>query len=141
MRLRTVYCYLALCMATTALCAQELEKRPAGQNVGAPLGVPKAPNAYPLYQQLRGIGLSGETANANNLVLKRDAGEFTFKTGVFQFLAPVNGRVTGAVFVGSGSFTMVPPIISEKRSLSMLTREPAIHEEFGTMVMRFTDNT
>src|SRR5207245_9406993 len=113
---------------------QQLEKRPAEQGVVAPTGLAKAPNSDPMYQQLRNIGLSGETASANNLVLKRDAGEFTFKTGVFQFLAPVNGKVTGAVFVGTGSFSMVPPLWSEKRSLSSLTKEQAIHEEFSTVV-------
>jgi hypothetical protein len=131
-----------LCLGLTRLaCTQELEKRPVGQNVAVPSGPAKAPNSDPIYQQLRNIGLSGETASANNLVLKRDAGEFTFTSGVFQFLAPVNGKVTGAVFIGSGMFSMVPPLASEKRSLALLTKEPAIHEEFGSLVLRFTDST
>src|SRR6185369_13059696 len=90
--------------------AQELENRPVGQNIPVPSGPAKAANADPIYQQLRNIGLSGESASVNNLVLKRDAGEFTFASGVFQFLAPVNGKVTGAVFVGNGTFSMVPPL-------------------------------
>ncbi|MGH9649540.1 MAG: hypothetical protein ACRD3I_03610, partial [Terriglobales bacterium] len=63
----------------------------------APAG--QQPNSDPVYQQLRNVGLSGEVAVASNLLLKRDAATFTFSSGTFQFLAPVNGKVTGAVFV------------------------------------------
>ncbi|MCU1311954.1 MAG: Aminopeptidase N-like protein [Candidatus Angelobacter sp.] len=142
MRLRSAFLAVSLSITCNLVTfAQELEKRPAEQNEVKPTGPAKAPNSDPMYQQLRNVGLSGETASANNLVLKRDAGEFTFKTGVFQFLAPVNGKVTGAVFLGTGSFSMVPPLWSEKHSLSALTKEQAIHEEFATVVLRFTDGT
>ena len=86
-------------------CAQTLSQRPE-QPPAAPTAPAKA-NSDPTYQQLRNVGLSGEVSAANNLVLKRDAGAFTFRSGSFYFLAPVNGKVTGAVFLGDGSFSLV----------------------------------
>lgn len=119
--------------------AQTLSQRP--EPVPAPVGAPAAANSDPTYQQLRNVGLSGEVAAANNLVLKRDAGTFTFRSGSLYFLAPVNGKVTGAVFVGDGSFTLAPPLEVEKRTLSLLTKGSGLAEEFSEAVLRFTDGT
>ncbi len=105
-----------------------------------PAAIPAA-NSDPTYQQLRHIGLSGDAISVNNLVLKRDAATFTFKSGAFVFLAPVAGRITGAVYVGSGEFTIAPPIEQERRSLKLLTKEDTMREEFGGLLLRFTDNT
>ncbi len=102
---------------------------------------PASANSHPIYQELRHVGLSGHAATVSNLVLKRDAGTFTFKSGNLYFLSPVSGKVTGAVFLGEGSFTMTPPIEVEKRNLALLTKEPRITEEFNQLVMRFTDDT
>ncbi len=119
------------------LPAQDLGQRPAPPAVAAG----QQPNSDPTYQQLRNVGLSGEVAAANNLVLKRDAGTFTFRSGSFQFLAPVNGKVTGAVFVGEGSFSLTPPLEMEKRSLAILTKGQPFVEDFSQLVLRFTDGT
>ena len=119
--------------------AQTLSQRP--EQAPAPAAAPLPANSDPTYQQLRNLGLGGEVATANNLVLKRDAGIFTFRSGSFSFLAPVNGKITGAVFIGEGSFTLTPPLEMEKRTLSLLTKEPGITEEFNELVLRFTDGT
>ena len=79
-------------------------------------------NSDPTYQALRHAALSGEAIAVKDFVLKRDAITFTLKTGSFCFTAPVNGNVTGAVFVGEGSFRLDPPIDVERSALSMLTR-------------------
>lgn len=116
--------------------AQTLSTRPEQ----AP--APAAPaNSDPTYQQLRNVGLSGEVAAANNLVLKRDASTFTFRSGSFYFLAPVNGKVTGAVFMGEGTFALVPPLEMEKKTLKLLTKEDTMSEVFQGVVLRFTDGT
>src|SRR5574341_580892 len=131
--------FFFLLLLTAAVAAQTLEKRP--EPAPAPAGPPAVANSDPTYQQLRNVGLSGEVSTVNNLVLKRDAGTFTFHSGSFQFLAPVNGKVTGAVFIGNGSFTLTPPLEMEKKTLSLLTKEPGITEGFGGAVLRFTDGT
>lgn len=99
------------------------------------------PNSHPVYRQLRTINIGSESAAVTNFVLKRDAGRFSFKTGTFYFLAPVEGKVTGAVFLGEGSFTLEPPNESERRSVRLLTKEPEMVEQFEEAVFRFTDAT
>lgn len=102
---------------------------------------PLAGNSDAVYQQLRHIGLSGDAVSVSDFVLKRDAGTFTFQRGAFAFVAPVEGKVTGAVFVGQGSFSLAPPLEEERRSLKVLTKEEPMAEEFSSLVLRFTDKT
>jgi hypothetical protein len=103
-------------------------------------------NADPVYQQLRQQGESpqefaGDYAQVNGLVLKRDAATFTLRAGELYFLAPVGGRVTGAVFIGDGELSLTPPVDYEKRSLSLFTGQPSITEQFTKLTLRFTDKT
>lgn len=103
-------------------------------------------NLDPIYQQLRQQAkseqdFSGDYAVVSNLVLKRDAATFTLRSGELYFLAPVEGRVTGAVFIGDGELTLTPPTEIEKKSIQIFTGEPGITEQFGRLVLRFTDKT
>jgi Peptidase family M1 domain len=99
-----------------------------------------AANADPIYQQVRRPTI-GEAYSVSNVMLKRDAGTFNLNSGTLCFVQPINGRVTGAVFSGSGSFSMTPPTAQEKRSMSYLTRQPKIDEDFNELALRFGDNT
>lgn len=75
-----------------------------------------------LYNALKTFELQAKVT-VSNLKLKRDLGEMTF-TGDFYFATPINGQVTGAVFIGKGTF-----------------HAKAIETEFKTAVLRFTDDT
>jgi Peptidase family M1 domain len=108
----------------------------AGQNVPAP-----GPNSDPTYQQLRNITLGTESIAVESLDLKRDAATFHLKSGTVCFVPPVNGRVTGAVFVGEGTMTFDPPTPDERRSLKLLTKSDQFEESFQHLVLRFTDST
>jgi hypothetical protein len=104
------------------------------------------PNTDPLYQQLRQQAkgdqeFTGAFASVNNLVLKRDAATFTLKSGEIYFVTPIEGRITGGVFIGEGQITLEPPTANEKRSLQLFTDEPSISEQFSRLVLRFTDKT
>ena len=103
------------------------------------------PNVDPVYQQLRRLAESAqdfsEYATVNNLVVKRDAATFTLRSGELYFLPPVQGRVTGAVFIGDGEFTLTPPVEYEKHSLSLFTGQPSITEQFTKLTLHFTDRT
>jgi hypothetical protein len=101
----------------------------------------QTPNTDPAYQKLRTIGLSGEAVTLTNVELKRDLGILTFKSGTLYFLAPVEGKVTGAVFIGSGTFSLTPTSVAEKRSVALLAKEGAINETFESVMLRFTDGT
>jgi hypothetical protein len=98
-------------------------------------------NSDPTYVQLRNVGLSGEAVAVNNLALKRDAGTFHLHSGTVCFLAPVQGKVTGAVFQGEGNLILNPPIASELRMIKLLSREEEYSETFSELVLRFTDST
>lgn len=100
-----------------------------------------APNSDPTYQALRGVTLSGEAVSVTNVDLKRDAGTFHLHSGTVCFVAPVQGKVTGAVFIGDGVFVLDPGIASERKSLKLFTKEEEFSERFEHLVLRFTDST
>jgi len=120
---RAAFVSLILCLASTPLIADQ------------------APNADSTYQQLRNITLGTEAVSVSNVTLNRDAAHFQLNSGTLCFLPPVEGKVTGAVFVGEGRLLLTPPIPSERRSLMLLTSEEEFSESFNRMVLRFTDNT
>lgn len=103
--------------------------------------IAQAPNADGNYQQLRNIALGSEAVTVNNFTLKRDAATFQLNSGTVCFLPPVNGKVTGAVFNGEGRLLLTPPLPSEQRSLSLLSKEAEFSESFSRLVLRFTDGT
>src|SRR5208283_1169580 len=100
-----------------------------------------APNSDPTYQQLRNLTVGGEAVSVTNFVLKRDAGTFHLHSGTVCFVNPVQGKVTGAVFVGEGNFVLDPPLESERQSLKLLTKENEFSEKFNQAILRFTDST
>jgi Peptidase family M1 domain len=102
---------------------------------------PSGPNSDPIYQQLRNVSLGGEAVTVNNLEIKRDAASFHLHSGTICFLAPVQGRVTGAIFEGDGNLVIDPPLKTEAGSLRLLTREDEFSEMFNHMLLRFTDAT
>lgn len=99
------------------------------------------PNSDPTYQQLRNLSLGGDVVSVSNFTLKRDAATFYLRSGTVCFVPPVNGKVTGAVFVGDGNFVLDPPDASERASLKLLTKEDEFSENFKQTVFRFTDST
>jgi len=102
---------------------------------------PSDANSYPTYMQLRNLGLGQEAITVSDLEFKRDAATFVLRSGTLCFVAPVNGKVTGAVFEGEGTMTLDPPLEVEKKSLRYLTKGREFAETFNRLVMRFTDDT
>ena len=103
-------------------------------------------NLDPIYQNLRQLAkldqdFVGSYATVNNLTLKRDAAKFTLKTGEIYFVAPVENRYTGAVFIGTGEMSLTPPTPAEKHSIKVFTEQESITEQFDKLVIRFTDKT
>jgi hypothetical protein len=83
----------------------------------------------------------GEAFAAENISLKRDAGEFTFRSGTIAFSRPVGGRVFAAVFNGEGHFHLKPAFILESQHLQRITDRSEVDEDFDSAVFIFTDNT
>jgi len=99
------------------------------------------PGTDPHYVALRNLTLGSEAISVTNFDLKRDAGTFRLNSGTVCFVPPVNGKVTGAVIVGDGSFLLAPPTETERKSLKYLTKEDEFSEKFERLVLRFTDST
>jgi hypothetical protein len=136
---------VATCVAAAALYFVDpggplLATAPA-QAQSVPASAPAGPNSDPSYQALRNLTLSGEAVTVINFELKRDAGTFHLRSGTVCFVAPVQGKVTGAVFVGDGNFILDPPTDVERKSLKLLTKENEFSENFERLVLRFTDST
>ncbi len=100
-----------------------------------------SPNSDFSYQQLRNIALSSEAFAVKDLTFKRDAAAFHLRSGTVCFVAPVLGKVTGAVFVGDGNMILDPPLPIERSTLKLLTKEDEFSENFSHLVMRFTDGS
>ena len=99
------------------------------------------PNSDLAYQQLRNLTLGSEAVSVSNFELKRDAATFRLRSGTVCFANPVQGKVTGAVFVGDGEMLFAPPTASENASLRLLTKGTDFDETFERVVLRFTDST
>src|SRR5258708_21934678 len=97
-------------------------------------------NNDPVYVALRNVKLSSEVIPVHGFRMYRDAGIFTFRSGAFYLLEPVNGRTTGAVFLGDAVFSLTPPTEVERRYLKILAKDEFV-EQFGAAVFRFTDGT
>ena len=94
-------------------------------------------NSDPVYRQLRGIGL-GATFRLDNFTFAWDAGTFQFQKGTITFLQPVDGIVTGAVFIGEGHFKLIPTTSLDARELIRRTGASDLNEDFTEAVFRFT---
>jgi hypothetical protein len=97
--------------------------------------------AKELYEQVKAFTLTGGAIAAKSLTLTHDRAKMTFD-GTFYFTAPLNGRVTGAVFIGDGKFTAeIPPGEFEKDNVKRLLGVDIIESDFKTAVLRFSDDT
>jgi hypothetical protein len=122
-----------------------LEVAPVEAAVTVATGASKA-NTDPVYQQLRQQAktdqdFAGPYATVNNVVLKREGATFTLRSGEIYFLKPVEGRYTGAVFLGDGELSVVPPTETEKKALEIFVDAPTLTEQFSGLILRFTDKT
>jgi hypothetical protein len=94
-------------------------------------------NSDPVYRQLRDLGL-GDTFHFDNFTLIWDAATFHFEKGTLTILSPVNGIVTGAIFIGEGHFNLQPAIPLYANDLQRRTGASEVNEDFTEAVFRFT---
>ncbi len=121
--------FVVFCCATLFVVAASGDERSAGKGAA-------------IYGQLRAFALGFRSVRAENLVLKRDRVTLTFRDGMVYFPAPVEGKVRGAVFLGTGSFqAAVPPSEFERDNVRRLLKADEVASDFKTAVLRFTDDT
>jgi hypothetical protein len=111
----------------------------SGATAAAQTAVPAGPKD--LYDQIKAFSLGGGSATVKGLSLRRDRAVMIFD-GTFYFAKPIEGHVTGAVFVGNGKFTAeVPPGEFELQNVRRLLHADIVEGEFSTAVFRFSDDT
>ena len=76
-----------------------------------------------------------------DVTIRRDVLSVFFNRGAIAFLEPVAGKVTGAVFVGSGEVLAVLPDAVERGQIYKFTESPILNERFSAALLRFTDDT
>jgi hypothetical protein len=94
-------------------------------------------NSDPLYRQLRDVGL-GETFRYDNFKLDLEAATFEFQKGTMTVLSPVDGVVTGAIFIGEGHFKLKPATTYDAYELHRRIGVSEVDEDFNEIVFRFT---
>ena len=94
-------------------------------------------NSDPVYRQLRNSGL-GETFRFDNFTLPFDAATFEFQKGTLTFLIPVNGMVTGAIFIGEGHFHLKAATNLDAQDLKRRAGADEVDEDFTHIVFSFS---
>jgi hypothetical protein len=82
-----------------------------------------------------------EIARGDRIEIRRADALFTFEQGKLAFFAPIDGRVTGAVFSGRGHVLAAPREPVEKQQMARFLGAPVLDEDFTNVSMRFTDDT
>ena len=112
------------------IAKQEIEISVAGKSLAFA-------NSDPVYRQLRSLGL-GATFRFDNFTMICDVATFQFQKGTLTFLSPVDGVVTGAIFIGEGHFNLKPVTPIDAHELSRRTGADEFNEDFIDVVFRFT---
>src|SRR5690242_12407258 len=93
-------------------------------------------NTDSAYVALRNVGLEN-AFQVQGLTVKCDAATFQLTQGTIVFLAPVNGIVTGAVYVGTGHFHLNPPHHIARAELMRRVKSEELDEDFTEIVFRY----
>jgi hypothetical protein len=94
-------------------------------------------NSDPVYRKLRDLGF-GQTFHLDNFTLPLDAATVQFQKGTITFLSPVDGVVTGAIFIGEGHFNLKPLTSLDALELKRRAGTAEVDEDFTEVVFRFT---
>ena len=134
-------CWVSFVAAVAVFASSSVVFAQGPASVIEPRGAARVANADGVYLALRSDQPTGDGVQVKDFKLERQGGVFHFTQGSFFFYAAVNGRVTGAVFEGSGHFDLAPKEVSEQHSLALLSKSGVMAQDFTTLVLRFTDGT
>ena len=94
------------------------------------------------WESFYATGLDPSKAmSVDNLTLQKDAMTFVLKKGILVPMQPIEGEVTGAMFVGEGTATLVPPTPMDAWYLKKYYGADKFSENFTSLFMRFSDGT
>ncbi len=109
----------------------------AGQALDLP-----AQDARGLLEQLNNASIdSSQVYSLRDVQITRDRVRIYFNRGFIGFFKKTAGEITGAAFAGDGEVLLMPPDSVEKYALAEFTQSPILEEQFGSVYLRFTDQT
>ncbi|OGC76951.1 MAG: hypothetical protein A2Z27_06410 [candidate division Zixibacteria bacterium RBG_16_50_21] len=99
-------------------------------------------NGLSVYQELKKLELdAGKIAEVQDFTIRKDAATFRLTRGRIYLTRPVQGQVTGAVYIGQGTFEFTPPTEIEKYQLKKFTGDSVLQAKFSELCLRYTDQT
>ena len=107
-------------------------------NISVPARNMEFANSDPTYHQLRDVAF-GKTFRFDNFTMHCDVATFHFEKGTLTLLNPVQGIVTGAIFVGQGSLTLNPVTRLDAAELKRRAGNEDYVEDFTAIVFRFSN--
>ena len=113
---------------------------------GAPIARPSQAQTQPdrreLLEKLQRVALDpANSYKVSDIRLRHDAIRLTLHHGTLVFFEPVAGRVTGAVFEGTGEVLVLPPDLPERQQMAKFTGSPILTETFDAAYFRFSEDT
>jgi len=110
--------------------------------LAAPAYQAAPPQMDPTLAQLLKLRLDkSQIYSVRDIVINRDVLSISLNRGAIAFTEAIDGRVTGAVFIGNGDILAIPPDPVEKKQLFRYTKSALLTEHFETAIFRFTDET
>ena len=123
----------SFCVSSTAA-----SQSPAPPAAASPT-VPRT--AVALYRDLLNPTLNvTDVYQIRGVVIDREDLHVTLSDGMLGLIQAVDGRVTGAVFEGSGEILLIAPNRAERTSLALFTGAAVLEEKFGSAYFRFVDD-
>lgn len=134
---------VVVCAAGTALSGWRRPFRlPISRYAGSTNPHAAPGDARELYEALNRLRPDATRVyEVHEINLRRDAISLSLNDGKLAFLQPLGGRITGAVFTGIGHIIATPSDAGERRSLVQFVGVPILDQPFGTVYLRFTDDT
>lgn len=80
-------------------------------------------------------------AEVANVVISRGTGKIELTRGTLWLATPVNGRVVGAMYAGTGTFRFTAPSAMEQGQLARLLGDSAVDSKIERVFFLFTDST
>lgn len=78
---------------------------------------------------------------ASRIEVHRGDALLSFEEGHISFFAPLDGKITGAVFNGRAHVLVAPRDPMEKQQLAFFTGAPILDQDISSAYFRFTDDT
>ena len=108
-----------------------------GSELGAQAGSVLAESYPTRFGEVMALGAAPDgVAEVHDLLLQRDAGRFRLRDGTLYLLSPIGGRIIGALFRGSGTFSFAPPTKVEQDRLARYEKQTALDAPRPTCASR-----